>query len=294
MGRYKHLTIGEREDIMCMRREGRRVGEIAREIGRDKSTVSRELRRNSCERFYRASTAQRRYEARRERCRRPRLLDDPERLELVRSRVLEGRWSPEQLEGRILLERPDLAVSDTTIYREVAAGRLDRCIGGRRASARLRRRGRRRRSREGDTVAGRAGGACLVTMVDRATGFLAGGKAASKRKGPVREAMVAAMRGRPCETVTLDRGKEFAEHALFTEAVGSDCYFCLPHHPWQRVTNENTNGLLRQYFPKGGDLGAVPEAEVQMVYDELNRRPRERLGWRTPYEAYHSVALHLL
>ena len=325
MGRCKHLTIGEREDIMCMRREGRRVGEIAREIGRDKSTVSRELRRNSCERFYRASTAQRRYEARRERCRRPRLLDDPERLELVRSRVLEGRWSPEQLEGRILLERPDLAVSDTTIYREVAAGRLDRCIGGRRASARLRRRGRRRRSRdgserrgrikishevserppeadgrsragdwEGDTVAGRAGGACPVTMVDRATGFLAGGKAASKRKGPVREAMVAAMRGRPCETVTLDRGKEFAEHALFTEAVGAECYFCLPHHPWQRGTNENTNGPLRQYFPKGGDLGAVPEAEVQMVYDELNRRPRERLGWRTPYEAYHSVALHLL
>lgn len=120
MGRYKHLTIGEREDIMCMRREGRRVGEMAREIGRDKSTVSRELRRNSCERFYRASTAQRRYEARRERCRRPRLLDDPERLELVRSRVLEGRWSPEQLEGRILLERPDLAVSDTTICREQA------------------------------------------------------------------------------------------------------------------------------------------------------------------------------
>ena len=103
-------------------------------------------------------------------------------------------------------------------------------------------------------------------------------KAASKRKGPVREAMVAAMRGRPCETVTLDRGKEFAEHALFTEAVGAECYFCLPHHPWQRGTNENTNGLLRQYFPKGGGLGAVPEAEVQMVYDELNRRPRERLG----------------
>lgn len=88
MGRYKHLAIGEREDIMCMRREGRRVGEIAREIGGDESTVSRELRRNSCERFYRASTGQRRYEARRERCRGPRLLDDPERLELVRSRVI--------------------------------------------------------------------------------------------------------------------------------------------------------------------------------------------------------------
>ena len=325
MGRYRHLTIGEREDIMRMRREGRRVGEIAREIGRDKSTVSRGLRRNSCGRLYRASTAQRRHEARRERCRRPRLLDDPERLEPVRPRVLEGRWPPEQLEGRIPLEGPDLAVSDATICREVAAGRLDRCIGGRRASARPRRRGRRRKSRdgsegrgrikishgvserppeadgrsragdwEGDAVAGRAGGARPVAMADRATGFPAGGKAASKRKGPVGEAMVAAMRGRPRETVALDRGKEFAEHALFTEAVGAECHFCLPHHPRQRGTDENANGLLRQHFPKGRDLGAVPEAEVQMVYDELNRRPRERLGWGTPYEAYHSVALHLL
>ena len=129
MGSYTHLTIEEREEIMCLRRQGKGVNEVARAIGRHGSTVSRELRRNSCERFYRASTAQRRYEARRERCRRPRLLDDPGRLELVKSRVLEGRWSPEQLEGRILLERPDLAVSDTTIYREVAAGRLDRCIG---------------------------------------------------------------------------------------------------------------------------------------------------------------------
>ena len=131
-------------------------------------------------------------------------------------------------------------------------------------------------------------------MVDRATGFLAGGKAASKRKGPVREAMAAAMRGRPCETVALDRGKEFAEHALFAEAVGAECCFCPPHHPWGRGTNENANGLLRQHFPKGRDLGAVPEAEVQMVYDELNRRPRKRLGYLTPYEVYRSASLHLL
>lgn len=106
--------------------------------------------------------------------------------------------------------------------------------------------------------------------------------------------MVAAMRGRPVETVALDRGKEFAEHALSTEAVGAECCFCLPHHPWQRGTNENTDGLLRQYFPKRCDLGAVADEEVRMVYDELNRRPRERLGWRTPYEVYHSATLHLL
>lgn len=72
------------------------------------------------------------------------------------------------------------------------------------------------------------------------------------------------------------------------------CHFCLPHHPWQRGTNESTNALLRQYFPKRCDLGAVADEEVRMVYDELTRRPRERLGWRTPYEVYHSATLHLL
>ena len=131
-------------------------------------------------------------------------------------------------------------------------------------------------------------------MVDRMSGLVAGGRSPSKRKGPVREVTVSSMCGRLCRTVTLDRGKEFAEHALFTEAVGAECHFCPPHHPWRRGTNENTNGLLRQHFPKGCDLDAVGDEEVQAVYDELNRRPRERLGWRAPYEVYHSVSLSLL
>ena len=150
---------------------------------------------------------------------------------------------------------------------------------------------------EGDTVAGRAGGACLLTMVDRMSGYLAGRKSPSKRKGDVREAMVASMRGHALETVTLDRGKEFAEHAEFTRELGVECYFCPPHHPWDRGTNENTNGLLRQYrqyFPKGCDLDAVADEEVERVYDELNRRPRKRLGYLTPHEVYHSTSLHLL
>ena len=131
-------------------------------------------------------------------------------------------------------------------------------------------------------------------MVDRMSGYLAGRKSPSKRKGDVRGAMVESMRGHAVETVTLDRGKEFAEHALFTEAVGAECYFCPPHHPWDRGTNENTNGLLRQYFPKGCDLDAVSDEEVERVYDELNRRPRKRLGYLTPYEVYRSASLHLL
>ena len=106
--------------------------------------------------------------------------------------------------------------------------------------------------------------------------------------------MAESMRGHAVETVTPDRGKEFAEHALFTEAVGAECYFCPPRRPWGRGADENTNGLLRQCFPKGCDLDAVSDEEVERVYDELNRRPRKRLGYLTPYEVYRSASLHLL
>lgn len=158
MGRCTHLTIEEREDIMCLRREGAGVGRIAREIGRDKSTVSREPRRNACRAgsdrpFYRASTAQRRYEERRLGCRRPRLLDDPSLRSLVQRKILEDRWSPEQVAGRIGLEAGGRAVSAATIYRAVNARELDTpgMRGTRRGMrGRLRHRGKRRcRGEEG-------------------------------------------------------------------------------------------------------------------------------------------------
>lgn len=141
MGHHTHLTLSEREDIMLMRRERKGVSDIARAIGRDKSTVSRELRRNSCERFYRASTAQRRYGERRLACRRPAILDDERVFGLVRDKFLEEQWSPEQIEGRLALELGVSPVSDTTIYRGIHAGRFDGCIGGHKAKRRLRRRG---------------------------------------------------------------------------------------------------------------------------------------------------------
>ena len=216
MGGYSHLSIAEREDIMVRWRDHERVGQIARELGRDKSTISREVRRNGWEapagRRYRASTAQRRADGRKARCRRRRLMDDPERRSLVAGLMRDGRWSPEEISGRIAMERPELAVSDTTIYRAVASGALDCELPGRgKASRLLRHRGKRRHGNgsaerrgkirithdiserpeaassrgrvgdwEGDTVAGRTGGACLVTQVDRMSGYLAGGKAARK------------------------------------------------------------------------------------------------------------------
>lgn len=328
MCHHTHLTLSEREDIMMLRREGESVSAIARAIGRDKSTVSREISRNMCAKgtpreYYRASTAQKRYEARRERCRRPRILDDVRLFELVATKFLEEQWSPEQIEGRLALELGSSPVSDTTVYRGIRQGRFDARIGGRKAEARLRRRGKRRKGAaerrgriaisheiserpaeaedrsapghwEGDTVAGRAGGACLLTLVDRSDGYLVGGKCRRKTAECVARKMPAALKGHRASTVTLDRGKEFARHARITEETGIEFYFALPHHPWQRGTNENTNGLLREYFPKGRSLANVTEKRVQEVYDKLNRRPRKRLGYRTPYEVHYSKMLQLI
>lgn len=329
MCHFTHLTLAEREDIMVLRREGKSVSDIARAIGRDKSTVSREIARNVCAKgarneYYRASTAQSRYEHRRESCKRPRLLDDAGLFGLVESKFLGEQWSPEQIEGRLRLELGASPVSDTTIYRAIRDGRFDACIGGRKASRRLRHKGKRRRAPgterrgkikvahsiderpvaadsrselghwEADTVAGTLNSACLVTLVDRMSGLLVGGKSERKASAEVNGVMTASLRNQPRKSVTPDRGTEFAAHAQVTAEIGVGFFFALPHHPWQRGTNENTNGLLREYFPKGKPIDGFSDEEVQAVYHRLNCRPRKRLGYRTPYEVHCSTALQLI
>lgn len=333
MGRYHHLSIEEREDIMCLRREHLGVGEIARRIHRDKSTVSRELARNSCRGgaqggFYRASTAQRRYEGRRRACRRRRKLDDPGLRSLVQRHIVEDRWSPEQIAGRIALETGRPAVSASTIYRAVAGRRLDTpALAGtaRGIASRLRHGGKRRHRRgeeerrgkipvdheiserppeadgrsrlgdwEADTVVGKGSGPCLVSMVDRASGLLEGGRAAALRKGEVADVEITVLSRQPRRTVTPDRGKEFADWPRVKRETGTPFYFCSPHHPWEKGAVENANGLIREYFPKGTDFSRVTDEEVREVYDRINRRPRKRLGWRTPYEVHYSKVLRLL
>jgi IS30 family transposase len=323
MRHHTHLTLEEREDIMCLVREDKAITQIAHAIGKDKSTISRELKRNSCKRFYRASTAQKRYEQRRLACRRHRLLENATLFELVRSKFLEDQWSPEQIEGRLRLEGTH-RISDSTIYRGIKAGLFDGCIGGKKAARRLRRKGRKRRSPsserrgkiivvhditdrpqeaedrsrlgdwEADTVAGKGSDACLVTLVDRKSRFVVGGKARKKKSVLVNKVIIKSLKGQPKESITPDRGKEFAAHAEVTEEIGVEFYFALPHHPWQRGTSENTSGLLREYFPKGRPLEKVSVQDVQEVYDKLNLRPRKRLGYRTPYEVHYSTSLQLL
>ena len=275
---------------------------------------------------YSASAAFEAYAGRRTRCGRRRILDDPAAYEVVRSKFLDEQRSPEQIEGRLKLEGSAVSISDTTIYRAIWAGRFDGELPGqKKASRKLRHRGKRRhkkgeqysrgrivvghdigerpqeaggRSRLGDweagTVAGKPDGVCLVTLVDRKSRLLAGGKAASKRSKDANAVMVASLSGQPLGSVTPDPGKEFAAHAEVTTSLGVEFCFAPPHHPWQRGTNENTNGLLREHFPKGTGFEDVGDEEVASVYDRLNRRPRKILGYRTPYEVHYSTSLQLI
>lgn len=328
MCHHTHLTLEEREDIMCLRREGASMSFIAKKLGRATSTISREIARNICAKgcphaYYRASTAQRRYEQRRLRSRKDKLLDDKELFALVARCFLEDQWSPEQIEGRLALEEGH-RISDSTIYRAIASGAFDKILGGKKASYRLRRKGRRPRKKsgeirgkikisheigerpkeanersrlgdwEGDTMTCKQDHACLVTLTDRKSGFLAGGKVAKKRSELVARLMIRKLKGMHLESITLDRGKEFARHEKVSEKLGVKCYFALPRHPWQRGTNENTNGLLREYFPKGKSIDNVSVKDIQAVYDKLNLRPRKRLGYRTPYEVYYGKVLRLI
>ena len=326
MRHYTHLTAREREVIMCLVGAGESITAIAVEVGRDKSTVSRELARNRDEGGYSAAVACEKYRDRRSRCGRGKILDDPAAYEIVRSKFLEEQWSPEQIEGRLKLEGSAIRVSDTTIYRAIWAGRFDGELPGwKKASRKLRHRGKRRhkkgeqerrgrivvshdigerpreaeeRSRlgdwEADTVAGKPNGACLVTLVDRKSRLLVGGKTKFKRSREVNGVMERSLAGQPLESVTPDRGKEFAAHAEVTNKLGVEFYFALPHHPWQRGTNENTNGLLREYFPKGTPFEEASDESIAEVYDKLNRRPRKTLGFKTPYEVHYSASLQLI
>lgn len=329
MSHYNHLTLVDRERILYFLALGSSQAEIASKVGCSKSTVSREIRRNSVKGEYLPVKAQKMYEHRRLRCRPARRLSDPELFELVYDRFVLHQWSPEQIAGRLKLEGSRFQISFITIYRAIYARMLDEpniSSHNRGAVRKLRHRGKSRHTRnykenrgkipisndisqrpaeandrsrigdwEADTVVGKRDKTCLLSLVDRKSRFLLGKKCAGKRSEEVKDAMIEKLQDQPCHSITPDRGKEFAKHALVTEKLNLvQFYFPLPHHPWQRGTNENTNGLLREYFPKETDVTDIPEEYIQEKIDELNKRPRKCLGYRTPYEVYYSAELHLV
>lgn len=321
MCHYRHLSPQERDCIATLHAEGRSIGYIAGATGRDKSTICRELKRNGRHGRYGACAAQRRAEARHGRCRPKRRLSDPALAQKVRSLIVDEHWSPDEIDGRLRLGNGGrCVVSLSTIYREIHAGALDPPEAGPEGRVRrhLRRKGRRiRRKRpetrgkirishtveerpaeadarsrlgdwEDDTVVG-PGPVCLLVLADRASRLLLA-RRCRHDSASVSGAEVALLGGRPLETVTPDRGKEFAGHADVTDALGGvQFYFCDPHHPWQKPTVENTNGLLREFFPKGTDFGKVTDEEVRHAVDPINDRPRKVLKYRTANEVYREM-----
>lgn len=333
MSHYKHLTIEERESLYLGINQGKSIRTIAKELKRSASTLSRELSRNKVGRApYSPSKAQRRYQRRKKNCGRKPILADPGSLQLVRRLLLE-EWSPEEIQHRLKYESNPLQISYSTIYRALVSGLIDgrslrnlrKCD---RYSFHLRRKGKKRKKNgklnkqskyeikytiserpesaerrselghwEGDTVVGKKGGARLVTQVDRKSRFLLAVKIPNGTAETVRDALIQMFKELPAEklrSITPDREPEFAKHSEVSDALhGVPFYFADPYSPWQRGTNENTNGLLRQYFPKKTSLDGVSDEQLASVVRKINLRPRKCLGWRTPFESFFYTSLHL-
>lgn len=310
---YTHFTTEEREKLLEFKAQGLKQIEMARQLGRSRSSVSRELKRNSNENgSYSAFEAEKKYRQRRERCVRKRRLDDAELKEFVRKKLLDY-WSPEQIDGRLKREKGKVQISFATIYRAIHRGQLDiprKCLrrGGRRPSPHKKEtRGRlhghktiherpkaaNTRSQyghwEGDTVRGAQGKGAAATFVDRRSGFLVAALMPDRKAKTLTDAACAAFSALPqslLRSFTVDNGNEFFDYLSLEKRLGTKVYFADPYRSWQRGLNENTNGLLRQYFPKKCDFLAVSPQDFQAVVYSLNSRPRKRLGFRSPAECF--------
>jgi IS30 family transposase len=322
------LTLGEREEISRATAQGRSIRSIAAQLERAPSTVSRELRRNGGQAAYRASEADR---AAWDRALRPKCckLASNRALAQIVTDKLRLLWSPEQIAGWLRNAHPhdeSCCVSHETIYRSLfiqARGALKKEL-----LQHLRRTRGMRRSRhhtqktdvhgqildtvsiserpasvedravpghwEGDLMFG-AHNSQIATLVERQTRYVMLAKVASKDTETVVDALIKNARKLPQElykSLTWDRGKEMADHKRFTLATDIQVYFCDPRSPWQRGSNENTNGLLRQYLPKGIDISSYSQAKLNAMARQLNERPRKTLGYRTPAEMFsQTVAL---
>ena len=305
---YKHLSQIERYQIHCLMKALHTITQIAQVLGRHKSTISRELRRNAGFRGYRPKQACELALKRSESSRNASTIA-PGVKEQVNA-LLQLQWSPEQIAGK-------LPVSHETLYQHVYA---DKSQGGKlwknlRCQKQKRKRyagGRDRRGQipnrrplserpvhiegrkqvghwECDTVIGANHKQAIVTVVERKSGYAVIAKVSNKTADLVGAAIISMLK--PFEarvkTLTYDNGKEFCGHAKIDDALNSTGYFARPFASWERGSNENFNGLLRQYVPKKRLMETVTDEEIKMIENRLNNRPRKRLGFKTPAEVFH-------
>ena len=318
---YNQLTEPERYTLGVLKRQGMSGRSIARLLDRHPSTISREIRRNSClatDGAYRPSKAQERTNGRRRQSRRFRH-HDPSVYKAIERLLCDEQWSPEQI--ACWLEQNNVArISHMTLYRYV---REDQRLGGVLYSS-LRQGRKRRRKRtfgpekrgrlqgkpmidsrpqiietrsepghwEGDTVIGPGGERhCLLTLVERSSGVALVAKLAHRTVAAVNRATLKLIgdSGLPFKTITWDNGTEFHGYRELEQKSGIQCYFAYPHRPWQRGSNENFNGLLRQYFPKRCSLARLRQHHCDRIAYKLNQRPRKRYGYKTPIERLNEL-----
>jgi IS30 family transposase len=318
---YKHLTREERYQIHALRRQNTRLAVIALELNRSRSTITRELKRNAGTKGYKPARAHERARTRQSTRRNARQFD-AQHWSQVHS-YLRLQLSPEQVSGRLKEER-GLRISHECIYQHIyndkrAGGDLVkhlRCqkVRRKRYASGQERRGTLKnrvsieqrpaivdqRSRigdwEGDTVVGKGHQGVLVTLVERKSRYTLARQLHSRHSAGVTEAVIELLRAHKdlCKTITFDNGKEFAQHAFIADSLGADVYFAHPYHSWERGLNENTNGLLRQYFPKSTNLRKVSQHAVDDAVYRLNHRPRKCLNYRTPYEVFRGLEIRPL
>jgi IS30 family transposase len=306
----------ERETLSQMHAQECSSAQIARKLGRHRSTISRERARNAgAQGGYSVVAAQRLADERRRRPRRPRKMDDPGLRPLV-CEGLRNCWSPDQIAGRLKRLHPDdpsRQVSHQTIYawidaQQAQGGHWQRFLRLRGRAARRSRKhdpqharpsiagrpaaiNKRRRygDWEGDTLVGAHHRGGLVSLVERKSGYTMLARVERLRADSVNEQAVRRLRTLPKSmrrSVTFDNGPEFSGHKDLAKRLDIGVYFAEPYCAWQRGTNENTNGLVRQFFPKGSDLARTPDAQISRVEQLLNDRPRKRHGYRTPAEVF--------
>jgi IS30 family transposase len=312
---YHQLAQGERYAMARMMRRGYSYREIARVLGRSVSTITRERHRNASQHDgrYRAEKAHQYAMARRSRTRKQDQYSQQEWEQVAG--LVERKWSPEQIAGRARVMRKT-CMSKETIYRYI---RRERGAGGqvwrhlrimskygrkRRGSPATRGRlvGKRHISErpravelrvrighwEGDTVMGSDLRHCVLTMVERVSGYVIIKKLTARTKEQAAAALKQAIQEvrSKVRTITLDNGTEFHDYEKVEAQCAVKFYFATPYHSWERGTNENTNGLIRQYLPKGMCMRHVTQAECDTIAAELNNRPRRRLGFKTPSERF--------
>lgn len=317
---YTHLNAYDRGQIQAFVQEGKNVSAIARILKRDRSCISREIRRNSLRGVYLAEQAQHRYQNRRRQCRPSRKLDYRPLWNYVLDKTSQC-WSPETVAGRLCLTFPDdprMRISHEALYQALYTDeRLFTMVSSlRQARPKRRKRGQGKTRRclipnrrsihdrpaeiqdraefghwEGDLVLGKNQQGAIATLVERKSRMLLARKLDCKQSQLAINEIISALEGLPAawgRTITFDNGTEFFHHQQITEQLGIDTYFADPYAAYQRGTNENTNGLIRQYLPKGSSFEHLTQKQLDVIVEELNNRPRKVLGYRTPHEVFQS------